>query len=69
MIHSLSSPTMRSEVGLFNLPNTDTTSESSFYTDFKPTINIQDSDAKLEFRTTGNSTQFIDIHDHFCTRR
>lgn len=65
LIHSLSTPSIRGEVDLFSIPPTDTTAESSFYTEYKPTINIMDSDAKLEFRITGNSNQFIDIYDHF----
>ncbi len=65
LINSLSSPVVRGEVDLFKVPPTDTTVESSFFAEFKPVVNIQDSDAKIEFRISGNSTQYLDLNDSF----
>lgn len=64
-INSLSSPVIRGEADLFNIPPTDTTVESSFFAEYKPIVNIQDSDAKIEFRLSGSSTQYIDLYDSF----
>jgi len=64
-IHQLSTPGFRSEVDLFSLPVTDTTVESSFYATYKPLNNLQDSNAKIEFRIVGNSEQYIDFSDSF----
>ncbi len=64
-INSLSSPVIRGEAHLFTIPPTDTTVESSFFAEYKPIVNIQDSDAKIEFRLSGSSTQYIDLYDQF----
>lgn len=65
MINSLSTPVIRSQCDLFSTPPTDTSVESSFYCEYKPTVNIQDCDAKLEFKINGNSNQYIDFSDSF----
>lgn len=65
LINSLSSPVVRGQVDLFKVPPTDTTVESTFFAEFKPVVNIQDSDAKIEFRISGNSTQYLDLNDSF----
>lgn len=65
LINSLSSPVVRGEVDLFKVPPTDTTVESTFFAEFKPVVNIQDSDAKIEFRISGNSNQYLDLNDSF----
>lgn len=61
----MSTPVVRGEIDLFQLPSTDTTVQSSFYTEYKPVVNIMDSDAKIEFRLSGNSDQYIDLNDSF----
>jgi hypothetical protein len=66
LINKFSAPSIRGEVDLFSLPATDTTIESSFYAEYKPVVNIQDSDAKIDFRIIGNSSQYLDLFDHFC---
>jgi hypothetical protein len=66
MINKFSTPSIRGQADLFSLPATDTTVESSFYAEYKPIVNIQDSDAKIEFRIVGNSSQYLDLYDHFC---
>jgi hypothetical protein len=66
VINKFSHPTIRGQAELFSLPPTDTTVESSFYGEYKPVVNIQDSDAKIEFRIIGNSSQYLDLNDHFC---
>lgn len=66
MINKYSSPSIRGQADLFSLPATDTTVESSFFAEYKPVVNIQDSDAKIEFRIVGNSSQYLDLFDHFC---
>lgn len=38
----------------------------SFYAEYKPVVNIQDNDAKIDFRIVGNTAQYLDLHDHFC---
>jgi hypothetical protein len=66
-IHS--SPIIRSDVDLFSMYGTDTTVEESYYQDYKPLVNIQDSNSKIEFRIVGNSNQYIDLADHFLYLR
>lgn len=65
LIDSLSVPVIRSECDIFSTPATDTSIESSFYCEYKPSVNIQDCDAKLEFKINGNSNQYIDFADSF----
>lgn len=65
LINSLSTPSIRGEADLFTVPSTDTTVENSLYVEYKPTVNIQDSDAKLEFKISGNSNQYLDLFDSF----
>jgi len=65
LINNLSDPVLRGEADIFTVPETDTTVESSFYAEYKPVVNIQDSDAKIEFRLAGNSSQYIDLYDSF----
>lgn len=69
LINEFSHPTIRGQVDLFGLPPTDTTIESSFYAEYKPLVNIQDSDAKIDFRIIGNASQYLDLNDHFCYLR
>jgi hypothetical protein len=64
IVHSYSSPTIRSDVDLFSVPSTCTTVEDSFYAEYKPVVNVQDSNAKLEFRIPG-SHHYVDLNDHF----
>jgi hypothetical protein len=64
LAHKYSSPTIRSDVDLFSVPSTCTTIEDSFYAEYKPTVNVQDSNAKIEFRIVG-SNHYVDLHDHF----
>jgi hypothetical protein len=59
-----SSPTIRSDVDLFSVPSTYTTIEDSFYAEYKPTVNVQDSNAKIEFRIVG-SNHSVDLNNHF----
>jgi hypothetical protein len=54
-------------VDLFSLPPTDTTIESSFYAEYKPIVNIQGSNSKIDFRIVGNSNQYIDLNDNFLS--
>jgi len=65
LINRASSAIVRSEVDLFNLPPTDTTIESSFYAEYKPIVNIQESNSRIDFRIIGNGTQYLDINDSF----
>jgi hypothetical protein len=65
LINKFSSPVIRGQVDLFSLPPTDTTIESSFYAEYKPIVNIQDSNSKIDFRIVGNSNQYIDLNDSF----
>lgn len=65
LINTLSTPVIRSQCDLFSTPPTDTSVESSFYCEYKPSVNIQDCDAKLEFKINGNSNQYIDFSDSF----
>jgi len=65
LIDNLSNPAIRGQASLFSLLATDTTVESSFYAEYKPVVNIQDSDARIEFRVTGNSNQYLDLSDSF----
>lgn len=69
LINEFSQPSIRGQVELFGLPPTDTTVESSFYAEYKPVVNIQDNDAKIDFRITGNASQYLDLFDHFCYLR
>lgn len=64
-INSLSTPVIRGEANIFACPVTDTTVESSFYAEYKPTVNIQESDSKVEFRISGSTNQYIDLNDSF----
>jgi hypothetical protein len=61
LINKFSSPSIRSQVDLFSMPPTDTTVQSSFYAEYKPLVNIQDNDSKIEFRVIGNSEQYLDL--------
>lgn len=65
LVHNYSNPIIRSQVDLFSVPPTDTTVETSFYEEFKPIVNITDSNAKIEFRIVGNSSHYLDFSDHF----
>ena len=65
LINSLSTPVIRSQCDLFSTPPTDTSVESSFYCEYKPSVNIQDCDAKIEFKINGNPNQYIDFSDSF----
>jgi hypothetical protein len=65
LINKFSMPSIRGQVDLFSLPPTDTTVESSFYAEYKPLVNIQDSESKLEFRIVGNTIHLLDLFDHF----
>lgn len=65
LVHNYSNPIIRSQVDLFSCPPTDTTVENSFYAEYKPTVNVSDSNAKLEFRIVGNLSHYIDLSDHF----
>lgn len=65
LINSLSTPSIREQCDLFSVPMTDTSVQSSFYGEFKPLVNIQDSDSKVEIRVTGNSNQYLDLNDSF----
>jgi hypothetical protein len=69
LINEFSHPTIRGQADLFGLPPTDTTVESSFYAEYKPLVNIQDNDAKIDFRIVGNASQYLDLSDHFCSLR
>lgn len=65
LINKFSMPSIRGQVDLFGLPPTDTTVESTFYAEYKPLVNIQDSDSKIEFRIVGNTIHLLDLFDHF----
>jgi len=69
LINEFSQPIIRGQAELFGLPPTDTTVESSFYAEYKPVVNIQDNDAKIDFRIVGNASQYLDLYDHFCLLR
>jgi len=56
---------IRSEADLFTVPPIDTTVEKTFFAEYKPTVNIRDCDAKLEFRIVGNSNQYLDFAESF----
>jgi hypothetical protein len=49
LINKFSSPVVRGQVDLFSLPPTDKTIESSFYAEYKPVVNIQDSNSNQVF--------------------
>src|SRR6185503_1533118 len=53
------------EVDLHSMPPTDTTCELSMYTEYQPIVNLQDSSSKIEFKVTGNTQHYIDLHDNF----
>lgn len=65
LLHNLSNPAIRSEVDIFSLPSTDTTCDYSLYSEYQPISNIQDSNSKLEFKITGNTTHYLDLYDSF----
>lgn len=65
LINPASMPVIRGQVDLFSSNPTDTTVESSFYAEYKPAVNIQDSDSKIEFKISGNSVQYLDLNDSF----
>jgi hypothetical protein len=65
LINKFSMPSIRGQVDLFGLPPTDTTVEASFYAEYKPLVNIQDSESKIEFRIVGNTIHLLDLFDHF----
>lgn len=65
LVHNYSNPVIRSQVDLFSVPPTDTTIENSFYAEYKPIVNVSDSNAKIEFRIVGNSCHYLDFSDHF----
>lgn len=65
MIYNQSKPSVSSEVDLFSLPHSDTTLEHSLYTEYRPIVSVEDSNAKLEFRIQSNSSQYLDLHDSF----
>lgn len=69
LIHENSSPSITSQCDLFSLPSTDTTIDTSYYTEYKPVVNIQDSNAKLEFRIPGSPSQYLDPSDSFLVVR
>jgi|GEM_PF-6289935 len=49
LLNSLSQPAIRGEVDLFSIPPTDTTTDFSMYSEYKPLVNIQDCSSKIEF--------------------
>src|SRR5271154_322638 len=65
LIHSSSQPSFGGQVDLFSSLRTDTTTQSSLYTQYKPTINVQDSDSKLEFKMIGSASQYLNLEDSF----
>lgn len=65
LINPTSTPVIRGQADLFSSIPTDTTVENSFYAEYKPSVNIQDSDSKLEFKVTGNAVQYLDLNDSF----
>jgi len=36
-----------------------------FFSEYKPTVNIRDSDTKIKFRIVGNSNQYLDFNQSF----
>lgn len=65
LIYNKSRPSVCSEVDLFSLPCTDTTIDSSLYAAYKPMISFLDSNAKLDFKVLGSSSQYLDTNDSF----
>jgi len=65
LLHNLSKPAIRGSVDLFSLPATDTTTDYSIYGDYQPTVNIQDSNSKIDFQIPGNSMHYLDLSDSF----
>jgi len=65
LLHNLSKPVICGSVDLFSLPSTDTTTDYSIYGDYQPTVNIQDSDSKIDFIVPGNSMHYLDLNDSF----
>lgn len=63
--HSKSQPSVCSEVDLFSLPPTDTSVDSSLYAEYSPLTNIQDSNAKIEYRITPTNLHYYDLLDSF----
>ena len=67
--HEISQPASQSQVSVFSLPYTDTTFDNSLYLEYKPVVNVQDSDGKIDFRAVGNSSQYLDLNDSFLYLR
>lgn len=65
LIHETSKPSVCSEIDLFSLPPTDTSIDTSYYADYKSIVNIQDANAKLEFRIQGSPNHYLDPSDSF----
>lgn len=65
LLHNLSKPAIRSQVDLFSIPSTDTTCDYSVYSEYQPSVNVQDCNSKLEFKIGANSTQYLDLNDSF----
>lgn len=65
MIHNKSIASVCSQADLFSLPSTDTSIDASLYSETKPLVNIQDSNAKIEFRIIGSPTHYLDCFDSF----
>jgi len=65
VVEHSSEPAIRSEADLFSYPPTDATVDHSFFSEYKPTVNIRDSDTKIEFRIVGNSNQYLDFNQSF----
>lgn len=61
----ISLPSIRSEVNIFELPETDTTVEYSAYTEHKPVINVTDSSSKIEIQIQSSPGLYIDLFDSF----
>lgn len=61
----ISLPSIRSEVDIFSLPETDTSVEYSAYTEHKPVINVSDSSSKIEFQIQSSPGLYIDLFDSF----
>lgn len=65
MIHSNSHPAVCSEVNVFTLPPTDTSTDTSYYAEYKSIVNVKDSTSKIEFRIQPFPTHYLDLSDSF----
>jgi hypothetical protein len=64
-IYKNSAPAIRSQVDIFSLPPTDTTTDFSMYAEYRSNLNTDDSNSNLEFKIIGNSSQYLDLQDSF----